>query len=335
MTTAAIAFTDQGYELGRRIAAAVGGTIDRCPPGGLGDWTAGRFATHDDLVFIGSSGIAVRAIAPYIVSKTGDPAVVVIDEQGRFAIPLLSGHIGQANRLARQLAALIGATPVVTTATDGRGLFAVDDWATRQGLRVANPGRIKAVSARLLAGQQIRLASDFPIAGPLPPGVVYASEGWDVIVSCRASGTGDEALHLVPPVVTAGIGCRKGISADAIETAFQGALADAGYHRLSVAAVASIDLKAGEPGLAEFCARHGLLFHTFTADALRGVAGDFTASPFVTAVTGVDNVCERAAVLGSGGALVARKWAGGGCTVALALRQPSLRFDESDDDKEK
>jgi len=322
---AAIAFTDAGEAVAGRLPDAC---VTRCPPDGLAGWAAANFPIADALVFIGSAGIAVRAIAPHVASKTSDPAVIVIDEQARFVVPILSGHIGQANALARQLADAIGATAVITTATDGRGLFAVDDWATRQGLYIANPQRIKAVSAAVLAGQPVKLASDFPVAGPLPAGVVNDADCHDVIITCRASQAGDQALRLVPRAVTAGVGCRKGVGVDAIEQAFAAALGQAGYEAASVAGVCSIDLKAAEPGLLEFCRRRGLPLRTFSAEQLRGVGGEFTPSQFVESVVGVDNVCERAAVLG-GGYLVAPKLAQGGVTVALALREPQLTFEEA------
>ncbi len=354
MRIAALAFTQVGYDVGRRLAASLGEaspegltgdedgttrrrtddtmTLDRCPAGGLAAWTSAHVASCDALVFIGSAGIAVRAIAPFVVSKTSDPAVVVIDEQGRFVVPILSGHIGQANTLARRLAKAGGATAVLTTATDARGLFAVDDWATLQGLRVVNPGQIKAVSSKLLAGATLRLASDFPIAGAPPSGVVCVVGDADVVVSCRRRDPRDQALHLVPVAVTAGIGCRRGVEAQTVETAFMAALAAAGYHPASVRRVCSIDLKAAEAGLLDFCARRGLAFRTFSADELQAVGEGFTASAFVTTVTGVDNVCERAAVAGSeGGRLVAPKRAQGGVTVALALCEPVLSFDAPQD----
>ena len=306
-------------------------TVERCPDGGLTDWTAAHFPSCEALVFIGSVGIAVRAIAPHVSSKTSDPAVVVIDDQGRFVLPILSGHIGGANALANRLARAIGATPVLTTATDTCGVFAVDSWAIHQGLRIANPGMIKLVSAKLLAGRDITISSEFPIHGEPPPGVRQGQwnnggyGGEDVLITCRtASANG--SLHLIPPALTAGIGCRKGTSSEVIQTAFIQALEEAGYDPLSVATVCSIDLKAAEPGLQEFCAQHTLPLRTFSAEQLALAEGDFTSSAFVESIAGVDNVCERAAVAGSGGHLVAHKKAYNGVTIALALREPELTW---------
>ena len=135
----------------------------------LAGWTAQQFAAADALVFVGAAGIAVRAIAPHCQSKATDPAVVVLDECGRFAVPLLSGHLGGANDLACRLAAACGAVPVITTATDANGLFAVDEWAKKQNCAVWETPRIKLVSGALLAGKTVRYASPGPLRAPRPP----------------------------------------------------------------------------------------------------------------------------------------------------------------------
>ena len=134
MTCAYIAFTARGLALAQQLAAACPGSVARGGADGvrLTDWTAAQFAQNDALIFVGAAGIAVRAIAPHCRSKAADPAVVVLDEGGQFAIPLLSGHLGGANELAQRLAAVCHAVPVITTATDGRGVFAVDERAKRQ-----------------------------------------------------------------------------------------------------------------------------------------------------------------------------------------------------------
>jgi cobalt-precorrin 5A hydrolase len=267
----------------------------------------------------------VRAVAPFLESKTKDPAVVVVDETSSFAVALLSGHLGGANALAEKLARLTGAAAVVTTATDRNGVFAVDAWAKSQGLRVANPGRIKDVSAKLLQGEAIRLRSLFPIEGSPPEGIIMDGEGCDVLVS-HLAGDG-RALLLVPPAVSLGVGCKRGTGAEAIDAAFEEILRTSGVHPLSAGFAFSLDRKADEPGILEFCRRRGLEYRTFSAEELAAAEGRFSASDFVRRVTGIDNVCERAAVLGSGGGtLLAEKQAGNGVTMALALKEPALRF---------
>ena len=300
MTRAYLAFTDTGLALARRLADALPGSVDRCGSGGvsLAGWTALQFAQSDALVFVGAVGIAVRAIAPHCRSKASDPAVVVLDECGRFAVPVLSGHLGGANDLARALAAVCGAVPVITTATDAHGIFAVDEWAKHQNCTVLEAERIKHVSSKLLAGQSVRFAAEFPVQGTPPAGV---------------------ALHLVHHIGVLGIGCRRGTCAEQLEAAFADFCARHSLAPACIVAAASIDLKADEAGLLAFCRAHGWPITFYSAEQLRALSGPFTPSPFVQSVTGVDNVCERAAVLASGGCIRIPKQAGGGVTFALAL----------------
>ena len=145
MTRAYLAFTETGLALAKRLAAALPGSVARCGQDGtsLAEWTGVQFMQSDALIFVGAAGIAVRAIAPHCKSKTTDPAVVVVDECGRFAVPILSGHLGGANDLARAIATVCGAVPVITTATDAHGIFAVDEWAKHQNCMVLEPERIK------------------------------------------------------------------------------------------------------------------------------------------------------------------------------------------------
>lgn len=136
MTRAYLAFTDTGLALAKRLADALPGSVARCGQDvvSLAEWTSTQFVQSDALIFVGAAGIAVRAIAPHCKSKTTDPAVVVVDECGRFAVPILSGHLGGANDLARAIAAVCGAVPVITTATDAHGIL---QWTSGQSTKTA------------------------------------------------------------------------------------------------------------------------------------------------------------------------------------------------------
>lgn len=311
-----LAFSEKGYALARILAAALGGTAQRCgEPLSMRDWVKAHFASGSGLVFVGAAGIAVRAIAPYVKSKATDPAVVAVDECGTYVIPLLSGHLGGANDLAREIARVCGAAACITTATDANGVFAVDEWARCQNCAVLNPERIKAVSAALLAGGAVSVKSDFPVRGQPPEGVhLTEAADWDVCLSLNP----EKGLGLVPRILTLGVGCRRGTSREALEQALLEILNEAGVREEAIFQVASVDRKADEVGLLEFCEAHHWPFVTFTAEALRGVPGSFSASSFVNQTVGVDNVCERSAVLAGGGRLIHPKKAGNGVTMALA-----------------
>lgn len=323
-----LSFTEKGSRLAERLAAVLGGDAERCRGDGfLSAWTESGFREADGLVFIGAAGIAVRAAAPFLRSKDTDPAIVVLDEGGNFAIPILSGHLGGANDLARKIAALCGAVPVITTATDVNGVFAVDTWAKKQGCAVEHIHKIKTVSGKLLAGEKIRIRSDWQIMG-IPPKNVILTEGEDYDVFLSISRKRGEALRLIPRIAVLGIGCRKGTSAEKIEKAAALFLEKANIHEKALCMVTSIDLKKAEEGLLTFCEKQHLLFRTYSAEELRQANGEFTPSVFVEQVTGVDNVCERSAVLG-GGMLYRRKFISDGVTMALSLHpfQPDWRWE--------
>ena len=319
-----LAFTDRGASLAEKLCRALGGSLTAAhgeAEFSLSAWTAENFPRRDALIFVGAAGIAVRAVAPFLKSKATDPAVIALDEAGCYVIPLLSGHLGGANALARELAALCGGTAVISTATDLNGVFAVDLWAKKQGLRLLQPERIKAVSARLLAGESVRIESAWPIAGEPPAGVTLGGAA-ELLVDFRRRDTG--ALCLVPPVLTLGIGCRKGTGEEQIEAAFTSFLAERGIRPEAIAAAASLDRKAGEPGLLAFCERHGWPLSFFSSEELLSLEGDFSAWAFVRETVGVDNVCERSAAAACGGTVVERKYASGGVTLALAEVEPEL-----------
>jgi len=143
----------------------------------LAAWTAERFSRDDALVYVGATGIAVRAIAPHVRDKFSDPAVVSVDEAGAFAVPLLSGHVGGANDLARAVAAVTGGQAVVSTATDVNGLFAVDEWAARNNLAIVERSVAKQVSAALLEGRAVGFFTDESLSWDVPAGVVPVASG--------------------------------------------------------------------------------------------------------------------------------------------------------------
>ena len=198
------------------------------------------------------------------------------------------------------------------------GRFAVDAWARCQGCRVEHTHLIKEVSGRILAGQSVGLYSAWPVRGNVPEGVTL-TEQQNCAVQLALTPAPAGVLGIVPRIAVVGVGCRKNTPQAAVEAAFDALLRRTGISPLAVRRVCSIDLKKDEPGLCAFCADRGFEFITYPADALRAVEGCFSASAFVQSVTGVDNVCERSAVKGSGGALVEKKFAVEGVTMALAL----------------
>ena len=291
------------------------------------EWAGEQFESADGIIFIGATGIAVRSIAPYVASKKTDPAVLVTDECGKFVISLLSGHLGGANELALQAAEVLQAVPVVTTATDMEGKFAVDVFAKKNNCHIFRMKEAKEVSAALLAGEKVGFYSEFPWEGELPDGLVNCcglrDENW---ISENESGTNVQndnqiksasdlfpkvgiavtihknctpflsTTHVVPQAVALGMGCRKNKEAQAVEKAAFTCLEENQIYPQAVACLASIDIKKEEPGLLALAEKMGIPFETFSSEELLGVKGEFTASSFVSKTVGVDNVCERSAL---------------------------------------
>ncbi len=340
MNIAVICFSDAGAALAGRVcgilglplsdvhsigkfASKYGFTAHAKIAADMGD----LFSSHDSLIFIGACGIAVRDIAPHLRSKTEDPAVLVLDDRGRYVIPILSGHIGGANALAESLARSLGALAVVTTATDGAGRFSCDAWASPHACAISSMEAAKAVSAAILTGD-IPIASEFPLPGTLPAGLVPGEGGpLGVYIGVREDEPFEKTLRLIPRIVTLGVGCRRGISAQAVGEAVTTALVGAGIDSRAVCRVASIDVKRDEAGLAAYASEIGAELVFYSAEELAAVPGDYTESEFVKKTVGVGNVCERAAVLGAGiGKLLIGKTAHEGVTVAAAVREWRVEF---------
>ena len=327
-----LSFSDRGRELAARIAETLSADyVTECaePGGNLAEITAKLFAECDALVFVGACGIAVRAIAPCVVSKTSDPAVIVVDERGQHVISLLSGHIGGANELTVRIASAIGAEPVITTATDVNRRFSVDAWAAKQDLLIDSMDIAKLFSAEILK-RDLPFCSDLPAEGPLPAGLYEANSGdLGASVSVSTNEPFRKTLRLVPVCLHLGIGCKRGTAADQIRSMVDSTLAEHNIDPRAVRAMASIDVKSDEPGLLAFADEFGIPARFFSAEELQKVQGDFSASSFVQSKVGVDNVCERAAMLsaGEGAELMIQKTAMNGVTVAVAQENRRIRFE--------
>lgn len=301
------------------------------------EWTGRQFESQDGIIFIGATGIAVRSVAPFIKDKMTDPAVVAIDELARFSISLLSGHMGGANDLAVLVARITGAEPVITTASDLNGLFAVDVFAKEHGLILTDRVMAKCITADILEGKTVGFFSDFPVEGQLPAnleaGQACEHNIWITVKknSERIEIKEGQVLRLIPRIVYLGVGCRKGISAAAVKEQAEAVIANAGLNPVSVAGVASIDLKQEEQGIVELAKWFGTPYFTYSKEELLTVCGCFSDSAFVEKTVGVGNVCERAALLAAGrqgteARLLVRKQAKDKVTAAVAVSGWKVRF---------
>ena len=294
----------------------------------LNKWVEECFKKFEGIIFIGACGIAVRSIAPFLKGKDKDPAVVVINEIGKYIIPILSGHIGGANDLAIDIASMINGIPVITTATDLNNKFAVDIFAKKKNLFIENIKMIKHISSKILIGEKVSLVSDFEVNN-LPSELKISQEGdVGIVISTKLVKPFIYTLNLIPKINYVGIGCRKGKSLEEIEEVVFNILKEENISINSIKNICSIDLKKFEDGIIDFSQKYKIPFHTYSANELKCLEGEFTKSEFVSSVTGVNNVCERAAALGSNnGKLIVKKISKDGITVAIAQEEWSVDFE--------
>ncbi len=358
-----ISFTKKGEALAKRLSAYFQTIeqssdsicvccISKCraseaySPVPLSSYARESFEQKQGMIFIGAAGIAVRTIAPFLKDKLHDPFVIVIDENGDYVIPILSGHVGRANEYARQIASFFDAQAVITTATDVSHCFAADLFAQKNGYAIQNKEGIARVSAKTLAGKAItvrtldeiiRLSFDGTVVKrtPLLKNQDATSDSMkmvsvktdfanydfsDIIISPFIQDAAKGALWLVPRCIVVGVGCRRGKETAAIGQIIRERLAVCGIAKEAVCRVASIDRKKDEIGLIETAANFHAEFVTFTEETLKKMPGSFSSSAFVEKTVGVDNVCERSAMAASSyGTLLAGKYAKDGVTAAIAM----------------
>ncbi|MEJ2170300.1 MAG: cobalt-precorrin 5A hydrolase [Desulfobacterales bacterium] len=294
-----------------------------------------RYAGH---IFIMSTGIVVRVIAPLIRHKTEDPAVVVVDDAGRHAISLLAGHLGGANELTRRVAAVIGADPVITTATDVNCVPAIDVLARRQNLIIENPKAIKSVNMALLKGQTVHvhdpynfLKDSLPKFKTLPYGqfTQNGKENGQAIDEIIAGVFIDDVrwrwnlppqvLVLRPASLVAGIGCNRNTAAGEIKALLEEVLAAGNLAPSSLKCIASINLKADEAGLLALADMLNLPLVFFESEQLNQVEAIENPSTLVEKHVGVKIVCEAEAILAPQiGTLIVPKHTTRNATAAIA-----------------
>ncbi|MGW3414175.1 precorrin-3B C(17)-methyltransferase [Streptomyces sp. NPDC000888] len=324
-----ISATAAGAAARDRLAAAWP-TRARVYDGSVGDAVRRAFAECDQVVCFLATGAVVRLVAPLLSDKGSDPGVVCVDEAGRFAVSLVGGHGGGANELAREVGELLGAEPVVTTATDSVGVPGLDT------LGFPVEGDVAGVSRAMLDGEPVALEAS--VSWPLPalpsnvgspaleavptlPHSRLRSSGGTPIaqrddcpqqgtailrISDRAYEPADREVVLRPPSLVVGVGASKGAPVDEVLGLVRDALRDAGLSAKSVAEFATVDAKAGEPGIVGAAARLGVPVVTYGAEELAGVEVPNPSEAPLAAV-GTPSVAEAAALAGGGELLVPKR----------------------------
>lgn len=338
--TAVFALTERGLSTAGKIAAALGSAEvfepSQLVKGGLKKEASRAFRRFDALIFISAVGIAIRCVAPLLKGKHLDPAIVAVDERGKFSISLLSGHMGGANRLAEVVAKATGAAPVITTATDIWNLPSVEELAEGFSLVIEDPKKIKAVNSAILNSEKIFVIDSSKARrkeitekfkgvftcrktlpkrlGPKEACVLVSSRTESVPVACV-----DRTLVLRPKEIIAGVGCGKGVSKALIKKALIEAFTAAGLSMLSIKNFATIDIKKNERGLKALARELGAPVEVYGAKELNRVKYPSMPSRLVMKVTGAYGVAEPAALISSGAKkLCLKKTKTGHVTIAAA-----------------
>nr|WSZ18179.1 precorrin-3B C(17)-methyltransferase [Streptomyces canus] len=292
-----ISATAAGAAARDRLAAAWPDRT-RVYDGPVGDAVRRAFAECEQLVCFLATGAVVRLIAPLLGDKASDPGVVCVDEGGRFAVSLVGGHGGGANELAREAGELLGAEPVVTTATDAMGVPGLDTL----GLPVE--GAVAAVSRALLDGEPVALHNES--LWPLPPLPVAGEGAYGIRVTDRLVELSEREVVLRSPTVVVGVGASRGAPTEEIVELIEGSLRQAGLSVLSVAELATVDAKAQEPGIVAAAERLGVPLVTYSAEELAAVEVPNPSDAPLAAV-GTPSVAEAAALIGGGELLVPKR----------------------------
>ncbi|GLX48026.1 precorrin-3B C(17)-methyltransferase [Streptomyces hygroscopicus subsp. hygroscopicus] len=292
-----ISATAAGAAARDRLAAAWPDRT-RVYEGPVGEAVRAAFAECEQLVCFLATGATVRLLAPLLAGKTADPGVVCVDEAGRFAVSLLGGHGGGANELARDVAGLLGAEPVVTTATDAVGLAGLDT------LGLPCEGAVATVSRALLDGEPVVLVAES--AWPLPPLPVSPQGSYTIRLTDRDVRPGPRDVLLRPPSLVVGVGASKGAPVDEVLGLIERTLREAGLSPRSVAELATVDAKSAEPGILGAAERLGVPVVTYSAGELASVeVPNPSAAPL--AAVGTPSVAEAAALVRGGELLVPKR----------------------------
>ena len=346
MNTAYFYLTDEGGKLAHKLAAAHPGDIYNKE--NFKENLRAGFGRYDSLVCIMATGIVVRILAPLIVHKTSDPAVVVLDQKGKYAISLLSGHLGGANDLAREMAAISGGEAVITTATDVAGELSFDTFAKKHDMAIENIGQLKHISGALLSGKKVNVFTN-KNAGKLYPELVEEQERGRidifplsdffkiytiesnipaVVVDERlfiSNSTVPQAapvLYLRPRTICAGIGCKRNMEQKPIEEALLQTLKEEGIHPLSLKCIATIPLKSDEPGIIGTAANLNVPLQIIPTEEIENLDISqlgIQTSEFVASQTGVLSVSTACSYLASDkGTILRDKAKYKGITIALS-----------------
>ena len=290
---------------------------DKIKAVGLNEITKEAMEKAKGIIFISSTGIAVRAIATYLKGKTIDPGVVVVDAKGEYAISLLSGHLGGGNELAVKVSEILKAMPIITTATDSLGVKAPDMISKENNLLISDMKKAKDISAFLIEGKKVVFEDEDKIID-IPKGYIECTEGSENLPKVKVTNkiSGSEALVLVRKNVILGIGCRKDVPKEKMLKFIRESLKEYGYREDSILKISTIDLKSKEEAILNISQVFSLPLEIHSRDEVRKIEHLFKCSDFVRKSIGVGAVAEPCVYL-SGGEIVVERISKEGMTLCI------------------
>ncbi len=334
MKIACISFTQQGKEIGEKLVKSssknnkyivhhfINDEIHR----GIKARMDFFVNEYDGLIFISATGIAIRFMHPYIINKILDPAVVVVDDGGNFSISLLSGHIGGANRLAQWVGDIIGAIPVITTASDNRGVESIDLFAMKNNYHMEDMGAVKDITAMMVNKNKVGFYSELKEVIKYDnlkildnfQGKDHSIQGVIIVSSQkRIDIPYEKHCRLIPKNINIGIGCRRRMEGKRIIEAIENILTQLNLSSKGIKAIGTIEVKKGEIGIIEACNHFNCPLKIFTLEEIKKVEDKFPKSEFVKKAIGVYSVSEPSAYL-LGGKMLTGKIKIDGITISVA-----------------
>lgn len=312
-----ISFTSRGYEIGEIISRKFENSkhyYNKNLSAKISDLMEAIYEESQAIIFISATGIAVRMISPYIKNKKVDPAVLVIDDGGRFIIPLLSGHVGGANELAQRLAGYLPeSTAVITTASDSRGFTSPDLFAKAKGYSFYREERLTEFTSAMVEGEEIYLYSEIEITWDYPKFKNISSlenlkdSDKVIVISSKKISGNFNYLQMIPKNLHLGIGCRRGVEGDIMEEFVAGVFRENKLFVEAINSISSIDLKADEEGILQLAETYGAGTIFYSKEDLKKVEDRFESSDFVKKTVGTGSVAEGSCYLTSGNIIIGKQ----------------------------
>lgn len=324
-----LSFSKSGEEIAQKIINVNSDAVlYKSSEGKIRDKMEEIWNNSDAIIFISATGIAVRYIAPFIKHKSVDPAVLVIDDMGRYVISLLSGHLGGANYMATEIAGYLKESiAIITTASDSRGFESLDLYAKRREFKILKSENLTAVSSAMVDGRELAVYSEIDPDLDYGNIVLIGKEELfkdenrvKIAISSEVLDLSKLSLQLIPKILYLGIGCRRGVKSKVIIELIEEVFEKHGLYTDAIAGISSIELKSDETGILEAAEHFNVQPRFYSTEEIQTVEGEFKGSEFVRKITGVGAVAEPSAFL-SGGEILVERVAKNDITIAVAIKR--------------